>query len=70
MAEVKEQVFVDFGVDCDHFHSNSISVESCVHLEDILDLGENFDDVLFSNRNTDNTMEGTSVTTDDILALL
>ena len=51
-----------------HFHSNSNSVESCIRLEDILDLGENFDDVLFSSKNTDNMMEGSPVTTEDIWA--
>ena len=60
---------VDIGVDSGHFHSNSNSVESCIRLEDILDLGGNFDDVLFSSKNTDNMMEGSPVTTDDILAL-
>ena len=47
MAEVKENVLVDIGVDSGHLHSNSNSVESCICFEDVLDLGENFDDVLF-----------------------
>ena len=54
------------------FTANSNSVESCIRLKDILDLGENFDDVLFSSskNNTDKTMEGSSVTTDDIFLAL
>ena len=46
-AEVKEKVLADIGVDSRHLYSNSNLVERCIRFEDVLDLGENSDDVLF-----------------------
>ena len=61
IAQVNRKVLVDHGVGSRHLHSNGNLVESCIRFEDVLDLGENFDDVLFVSKNTDNWMEVSSV---------
>ena len=55
-------------MDSSHIHSTYNLVESCLRIEDVLDLGENFDDVLFLSKNTDNLVERSTVNTNDILA--
>ena len=40
-----------------------------LRIEDVLDLGEKFNDVLFMSRNTVNLVERSTVNTNDILVL-
>ena len=44
-------------------------VERDIRIEDVLDLGEKFNDVLFVSRNNANLVERSTVNTNDILVL-
>ena len=50
-------------------HSTGNLVQRDIRIEDVLDLGEKFNDVLFMSRNTANLVERSTVNTNDILVL-
>ena len=56
-------------MDSSHLHCTSNLVERDIRLEDVLDLGEKFNDVLFVSKNTANLVERSTVNTNDILVL-
>ena len=58
---ISEKVRVTNGVDSSHFHCTSNLVERDIRLEDVLDLGEKFNDVLFVSRNNANLVERSTV---------
>ena len=68
-VQVNEKVRVTNGVDSSHLHCTGNLVERAIRLEDVLDLGEKFNDVLFVSRNTANLVERSTVNTNDILVL-
>ena len=48
----------------------ALAIWSLIRIEeDVLDLGEKFNDVLFTSRNTANLVERSTVNTNDILVL-
>ena len=66
---VNEKVLVTNGVDSSHLHCTGTLVERDIRIEDVLDLGEKFNDVLFVSRNTASLVERCTVNTTDILVL-
>ena len=70
-VQVNEKVLVTNGVDSSHLHCTGNLVERDIRIEDVLDLGEKFNDVLFVSRNTANhsLVERSTVNTNDILVL-
>ena len=52
-----------------HLHCTGNLVERDIRLEDVLDLVEKFNDVLFVSRNNANLVERSTVNTNDILVL-
>ena len=52
-----------------HLHCTGNLVERDIRIEDVLDLGEKFNDVLFVSRNNANLVERSTVNTNDILVL-
>ena len=68
-VQVNEKVRVTNGVDSSYLHCTSNLVERDIRLEDVLDLGEKFNDVLFVSRNNANLVERSTVNTNDILVL-
>ena len=65
-----EKVLVTNEVDSSrHLHCTGNLVERDIRIEDVLDLGEKFNDVLFMSRNTANLVERSTVNTNDILVL-
>ena len=50
-------------------HCTGTLVERDIRIEDVLDLGEKFNDVLFVSRNTASLVERSTVNTKDILVL-
>ena len=68
-VQVNEKVLVTNGVDSSHLHCTGNLVERDIRIEDVLDLGEKFNDVLFMSRNTANLVERSTVHTNDILVL-
>ena len=66
---VNEKVLVTNGVDSSHLHCTGTLVERDLRIEDVLDLGEKFNDVLFVSRNTASLVERSTVNTNDILVL-
>ena len=66
---VNEKVLVTNGVDSSHLHCTGTLVERDIRIEDVLDLGEKFNDVLFVSRNSANLVERSTVNTNDILIL-
>ena len=68
-VQVNEKVRVTNGVDSSHLHCAGNLVERGIRIEDVLDLGEKFNDVLFVSRNNANWVERSTVNTNDILVL-
>ena len=66
---MNEKVLVTNGVDSSHLHCTGNLVQRDIRIEDVLDLGEKFNDVLFMSRNTSNLVERSTVNTNDILVL-
>ena len=58
---MKEKVLVTNGVDSSHLHCAGNLVERGIRIEDVLDLGEKFNDVLFVSRNSANLVERSTV---------
>ena len=56
-------------MDSSHLHCSGNLVERDIRIEDVLDLGEKFNDVLFVSRNTTSLVERSTVNTNDILVL-
>ena len=56
-------------MDSSHLHCSGNLVERDIRIEDVLDLGEKFNDVLFVSRNTASLVERCTVNTNDILVL-
>ena len=54
---MNEKVLVTNGVDSSHLHCTGNLVQRDIRIEDVLDLGEKFNDVLFMSRNTANLVE-------------
>ena len=67
--QVNEKVRVTNGVDSSHLHCAGNLVERDIRIEDVLDLGEKFNDVLFVSRNNANLVERSTVDTNDIVVL-
>ena len=63
--------FIIFALRCFKFHLHCAGnlVERNICIEDVLDLGEKFNDVLFVSRNNANLVERSTVNTNDILVL-
>ncbi len=68
-VQVNGKVRVTVGVDSSHLHCAGNLVERDIRIEDVLDLGEKFNDVLFVSRNNANLVERSTVNTNDILVL-
>ena len=68
-VQVNGKVRVTNGVDSSHLHFAGNLVERGIRIEDVLDLGEKFNDVLFVSRNNANLVERSTVNTNDILVL-
>ena len=68
-VQVNEKVRVTNGVDSSHLHCTGNLVQRDIRIEDVLDLREKFNDVLFMNRNTAKLVERSAVNTNDILVL-
>ena len=68
-VQVNEKVCVTNGVDSSHLHCAGNLVERGIRIEDVLDLGEKFNDILFVSRNSTNLVERSTVNTNDILIL-
>ena len=68
-VQVNGKVRVTNGVDSSHLHCAGNLVERDIRIEDVLDLGEKFNDVLFVSRNNANLVERSTVNTNDILVL-
>ena len=68
-VQVNGKVRVTNGVDSSHLHCAGNLVERNIRIEDVLDLGEKFNDVLFVSRNNANLVERSTVNTNDILVL-
>ena len=65
-VQVNGKVRVTNGVDSSHLHCAGNLVERDIRIEDVLDLGEKFNDVLFVSRNNANLVERSTVNTNDI----
>ena len=68
-VQVNEKVRVTNGVDSSHLHCAGNLVERGIRIEDVLDLGEKFNDVLFVSKISANSVERSTVNTNDILIL-
>ena len=56
-------------MDSSHLHCAGNLVERGIRIEDVLDLGEKFNDVLFVSKISANSVERSTVNTNDILIL-
>ena len=68
-VQANKKALVTNGVGSSHLHGTGNLVERDIRIQDVLDLGEKSNDVLFMSRNTANLVERSTVETNDILVL-